>query len=663
MKDRKKSRFLPKSLIKNLSVDIKNLMDNNEGRLFSLEIMEDIPIEFRPFIIEGLSAFYEEEIAVFFALLQKEYGKELETPIRRALEKHQMAGIQVNPSVFNRGEFYRAFATRSRHTGQLTIDVAWKGPEELLDIECYFLSYGADGINSTFVISEMLPGDYDRERDSLPDTVEITLPEVVFLLQEAYAFNVRYMTRPGLGRFLFQKYLDMPQTLSPLQQKNLLLKISGQLSPQQLVNSFFHALRYRDRVYIQSLLVEEKFSQPSFVERLEQFINSQTLLIEGQVSESQVREKFASIKAYSISVDGEEVYRSKYSFYLRRKEGRWLIADVHRDVHQTVTGPSDLDAVSMKVLCQVYEVLDIDELLTALDEVENIREAGELPYGIHLRIAKYKDDFERGVFFLTGVLADLVINGDELVVITKDQDSLNVLHEIVIRNNRAVFVTRHEVNALTVYRYLSGQYLSFDDIIAGSGGEKLFGDGMKFLSARYIVRDRERVTTKLEKLRSVRYELPGKCQVFYQYRNGKDPEVDEFVAEYVLGESWVTVSAFGDKEINVVRESFEKDIKDCLEFEGLEVKRDGLFDILTFEVKDQYPHLEEDLKKAYLEKWYQSNLKPLKGLSPAQARESVEGRRLLWEMFKKMSLQKKTRYPRGKRNYLHIREYMRKVDL
>ncbi|HOV42637.1 MAG TPA: hypothetical protein PLE01_01795, partial [Syntrophothermus lipocalidus] len=65
MKSRSNNKLIPRSLLKSLAGDIKHLMDSNEGRLFALEMMEEIPRDFRSLVIESLSGFHEKELAVF----------------------------------------------------------------------------------------------------------------------------------------------------------------------------------------------------------------------------------------------------------------------------------------------------------------------------------------------------------------------------------------------------------------------------------------------------------------------------------------------------------------------------------------------------------------------------------------------------------------------
>lgn len=660
MAEKRRKRFFPRFLVRSLAEDIINLMDNNEGRLFALEIMEEIPAELRPLVVDSLSAFYEEELGMFFYLLKAEYGKELQASVDRALEKFQMAGLRIEPPVFCQGKFYRAFATRSRHTGQVTIDVAWINEFGSLDVECFFLSFDADGIQSSFVICEMPITEYERERSAAADLMRISLPEAALLLQQAYDLNIQHMTRPGRGRFLFQKYLDMPHNLTEKQQRDLLFRLSSPLSPWQQVNSLFLALRHQDTPYIISMLNYARFCEPDFIKRLHSLLNLDGLLIEGKVNKSCTGDRYACVQAHAVSLENDELYYSEFSFYMQREGARWLIIDISRDTYQRVNDSLSDSSLAIKVYCDVYAIMDVEALVNSLEDLDNIREVNELPYGVHLRISQSEENLDRGVLFLTGIMADLIINGDELVIITKSQETREFLGEMVMRDYNTIRIAEHEVSALTAYRYLSGQYVSFEDVLVGRE-ESFHQDGMRVLSARYTVLDREQVVKKLQTLASVGYQLDDNHQVYYQYRQVDEQASPELLAEYVLGYNWVTVSAFGERDSRVIREWFERDIRHCLEFEGIEVKFNGIFDNLTPEVKEHHPELEGELKKAYLEKWYRSKLKPLQGMSPAQARQSIEGRRLLWELFKQMS-----RHEKGRdwgRNNLNLKEYMRKVGV
>jgi len=60
-----------------------------------------------------------------------------------------------------------------------------------------------------------------------------------------------------------------------------------------------------------------------------------------------------------------------------------------------------------------------------------------------------------------------------------------------------------EVSALTAYRYLSGHYVSFEDVHGRPGKRAFTKDGMRVFSARYTVLDQERVMKKLQSLEAV----------------------------------------------------------------------------------------------------------------------------------------------------------------
>jgi len=175
------------------------------------------------------------------------------------------------------------------------------------------------------------------------------------------------------------------------------------------------------------------------------------------------------------------------------------------------------------------------------------------------------------------------------------------------------------------------------------------------------MKDRNKVIQKLGQLNAKMINLYDDLQVYYELDQRFDPP--NFMAEYILAGNWVTVSAFGERELLSVRQHFEDNIYEALEFNGLETREEGLFDILDMEVKKQYPDLEAALKELYLNKWYHSNLHNLRGMSPSEACQTEEGTRLLWSMLKKIRLKEKKRPREGFRYQIGLKEYLRKVDL
>ncbi|MGE5405763.1 MAG: hypothetical protein ACM3PP_12595 [Candidatus Saccharibacteria bacterium] len=660
-REKKKRPIFPRSLIKSLSEDIKNLMETSEGRLLALEILDEIPYDLRPHVIDGLSSFYYPEIVDFFYLVKEEYGKELDAVCNRALEKFQMAGMVVKAPRLHRSKFYRAYVTRTRHTGQVTLDVAWKNPRGTLDVECFFLSYNTDGLHGFFVISEMPVAEYESDRSMLPDMIEVSLEEACSMVKESYAYNVSNMTRPALGRFLYNKYMKNSASITEEQSSELLNRLTPELVPKEVVNTFFYAQRHRDISYILSLMNKESTHALELLERLNELLAPRLLLVEGQALQAKTSGSRCIVKAYSIYADEDELYRDNITFTLARSSKHWLISNMIVDEKLSISETRDENPFQDKVECYVYEILDMEELFKVLEEIEDIREVGELPFGVHLRVTRNRDNVKNGVFFLTGVLADIVVNGDELVVIAQDPENVMEIDRLLSKNPNSVRSTsHHRVEIITAYSYLSGQYLNFEDVLADENEELFFEDGLKFLTARYLIRDKEKIRDKLRMLKGISYKLPGECEVFYEFSGGKR---ESLMAEYVVGENWITVSAFGDKELSLVRDKFETGIREYLEFEGMEIKCEGIFELITADVKKQHPDLETWLKQAYLNKWYKSKLKPLRGLTPQDAAKSVEGKSLLWRMFKEMRRKEKICMDLGVRRAIDIKEYIDKVEM
>ncbi len=663
MRNNKKNCF-PRTMLKKLAEDIGQLISTNEGSLSILEIIEEIPYDVRADVIEGLSSFYEPEMVAFYQLVKSEYGKEFQAVCNRALTKYALAGLEVGVPTVARGDFYKAFATVSRHTGRMTIDIGWKRPASGLYVESFFLTFSSDGVHSFYIADDISEQRFKGDRQGLVDMVEISYDECCYFISEAYKFNVRFMSRSAPGKFLYQKYLDERPDFSNAQANVALRKLSARLTPRQMVNSFFHALRCQDYNYMFSILSASSMSQGMLLQQLSRAMNPGALLLEGQAQEVKGSSNSAAITAYSITMYEHEVYRSDYVFDMTKAmNGDWLIAWVERVENQKLDASSEFNPFAMQVFCRVYEILDVDALFEILDRVDNIREVEELPYGIHMRVTCFEDDFNHGVSFMTGVIADMVINGDEFVVIAQDHDSTEDFHNLFTIDRMGPLIPRgkYELNLTSAYSYLNGQYMNFEDILLNQNRDTFFEDGMRFITARYIVKDRNQVLGRLSELASLTVELAGEFQVFYQ--SDKCFGKTDFLAEYILGSNWITVSAFGDKDIGVIRQSFENNMYDALEFDGLEVREEGIFEILTGEVKRLYPELESALKEMYLNKWYDSHLIPLRGMSPSEACQTEEGTRLLWTMFKKIKKKEHQRYLQGERKQIGLKEYIRKLNL
>lgn len=655
---RKKYINIPKPVLKSLANDIQTLVQSNPGRLTVLEMIEEMPYEIRSLVFEGLSAFYSEEMVTFFHLLKDEYGKDVQTICERALDKYSMAGLDISKKSFFNGVFYKAYASCSRPIGRITLDIAWQKESGDLHVECFYLTYNSDGIHSFFLIPDMPFEQYHIDRELLSNMVEITEEETAFLVTEAYNWNLRKMTRPAVGKYLYKKYIDLGDQLNATEKKNLFNKLSGKLTPRQVVNSFYYAMKQKDFNYISSVCnkIPENFLESRCGEHLS------TSIIEAQADEVFANQSNAEVTSFAVIVNDNYCYHLNYRFFMIKEQGNWLINEISLVNKELINPNSPNNPFNIDVYCRVYEIADLDELFDNLERIDNIREVEELPYGLHLRITNHSDDFNWGVSFLSGVLADLIINGEEFVIICRDYSTMLDLHNLLFCSDNVSLVSRgeYQIDLVTAFNYIGGSYISFEDVLIIDTDDLAIENDLRFISTIYFVKDRPQVLEVIKNMPNTSCVVDADCSIFYQYEyKGKDKVL---LAEYVLGSDWLTLSTFGHKDMKIARQNFEHQLWDCLELDGMEIRENGFFDILTAEMKRDYPYLEKFLKELYLNKWYNSRLQYLGGMSPSEAAETEEGKRLLWGLIKKIYQSEARNLRRGKRNNIKLKEYISLIE-
>lgn len=658
----RRKTYLPRPVLKGIIADIKHFIKDNEGRFIILEVAKEIPVDIRKQLLEELALFYDEDLAVFFRLILEEYEEELKPVCIRALTKYRMAGLDVEAVSFTEGSFYRAYASLSRQSGSITLEVAWRKENRHLDVECFHLSYGTEGIHSFLILTDMPLRKYEADHRQALDMVELGFEEACILIKEAYDVNRKNMTRPATGRFLYKKYLKAQVNVEEEELYSLTLKISADLMPRQLVNSFFYALKHKDYVYTASILEREKITLRNIKDLFSMVLRPGNLLLEARADDALLEGRTARVNGHLCIMEEKGTYKYTYVFKLGQDESlKWKICDVE------LTGKGELpfylnpDADREGFSCLVYEILDIDELFIWLEEIRLLKVVEEIPRGIHLRVSPWYDEneWDNGISFLNRGEVDLVINGDELVVICLDSDLIaDWEEEIEIELAESLeFKGRYVADLLTVYSYIEGQYASFEDVVISQDEREMVSGGMRFLSARYLVKNRDEVYKFLSSLNGYTYDLSG-YHIFYQLEKRGEELLLE--AEYILDGEYLTVSAFGEEELGSWRDNLWGKVGDHLEFIGMETRREGLFAVLTPEVKRAYPELEMLLKELYLNKWVKSSLPLLKGMTPGEAFQSLEGRRLLWDMFKQMKKSENNR--QKKATFIKFRDYMSKLE-
>ncbi|HZK43915.1 MAG TPA: hypothetical protein VFC73_06460 [Syntrophomonadaceae bacterium] len=658
---KKKQWNIPKSVLKGLADNIQKLIATNQGRIIVLEMIEEIPFEIRYLMFEGLSSFYSRQMVLFFQLLREEYGMEVKAICDRTLEKYSMAGLDVKEPSFFKGVFYKAYASCSRPAGRITIDIAWHNESGDLHVECFYLTYNSDGVHSFFLIPHMSNERYHMDRELLSNMVEITEAETAFLVTEAYNWNLKKMTRPAIGKFLYNKYLDFETKLNESEQRSLIQRLSGKLTPSQVVNSFYYAIKQKDFTYLTGI-----FNHISYQEVIDNectdLLQLTTSILEGQAEEVFANQSYADVTSYAVIVHDSSCYKLSYRFSMIKNQGTWLIEGINLLEKELISPDSADNPFNMDVYCRVYEIVDLDELFEKLEEIDNISEVEELPYGLHMRVTSYSDELNYGVSFLSGVLADLIINGEEFVIICRDYTILVDLHNVLFASEGIPLISRgeYQVDLVTAFNYVGGSYINFEDVLIIDADNLAVENDLRFLSTIYWVKDRDKVLKGIKEIPNSTCIIDEEYTIFYQYEDKGADKV--LLAEYILGVDWLTISTFGYQDMNIVRQSFEKQLCSYLELDGMEVREDGLFDILTAEMKRHNPGLEKLLKELYLNKWYNSRLHVLGGMSPSEASETDEGKQLLWGLIKKIHQSEMRNQRRGKRNTIKVKEYLNVLE-
>lgn len=652
----KKPARIPKYILKELAEDIQLLILTNQGKILILEIIEELPYEIKYLVLDSLSAFYSNNMVEFFHLLEDEYGKEVEAICDKALAKYAMSNYDIRKKPLVKLPFYKAYASVSRHTGRITLDVAWLNNNGTLNVECFYLTFSADGVHSFFLIPEMPIEQYNIDRQMLSNMLEINEQEAAFLITEAYNWNLLKMTRPAVGKFLYNKYLTLEVNLTKSDEKYLTNRLSGGLTPRQVVNSFYFAIKYQDFTFINAICPNA--SSNLLKESCQDLLGLNTIILEGQAQQIFANASKADVTAYALTVADSNCYKADYRFSLLKEDGYWFIDDIKLEAKELISPNSPYNPYNIEVFCRVYEILDLDELFELLEMIDNIREVTELPYGLHLRVFVNGEDFNYGVSFLSGVIADIIINGDEFVIISRDYENLLQLHNLWFSTEMPALLTRgeYQVDLVAAYNYIEGNYVSFEDVLILDTKNLPVGDEFRFVTTIYLVKDYKKVFDHINNIPNMTVIADNDYHIFYQYEY-KDGD-KALLAEYVLGPEWLTLSAFGHADMSLVRQSLEVFLHDSLELDGVEIREHGFFDILTIEMKKAYPNLENFLKELYLTKWYYSSLETLDGLSPLEATKTEEGTKLLWRLIKKIHQNETINLNRGKYNTIRVKEYI-----
>ena len=143
--------------------------------------------------------------------MKAEFGTELEALMQSFSRKIQFSGIDVSPPQFSGAVFYKAYATVPA-TSRIAMDVAWDTGGAGVYVSNFYLTFNCDGVHS-FLWLDMPLSQYEQEREVLADMIEISFDEACSLIA-GFSAQLYLYDLSGLGKFLYQKYLNHGQRLS-----------------------------------------------------------------------------------------------------------------------------------------------------------------------------------------------------------------------------------------------------------------------------------------------------------------------------------------------------------------------------------------------------------------------------------------------------------------
>ncbi len=655
-----KETSYPFEIAKKIATDTERNMTSNIGRLKILEQFDELPLEYRGQLLHMLSAFHRPQIRCFYQMIQDEYGNEYQTEIERALKKLQMAGVEETKPEWFQGSFHAGYCTRTRHTGMVSVSIFWHIAPDNYTAECFLLNFGVEGISNFVLIENICEADMQQEERMLQSLTHLTLRECQLLLTTSYASNQKMLVRPSLGHFLYKRHILSAKAFELSEARAVNIKVSAFLYGKRFINSLFLALKNDDMDYVISLFEWEKFSPERSLEVFAPLKKPGTLFLEGCAENVIKQGEQVHIRGYLLLYSDQKLQKYPYDFHMTfaSREVRWMIEKIVAYPPLKMSFSQLSNSLRRTLFVRVYQILDMENLLNGLDMLEQVQKVGELPYGLHLRICTADDTFfEQGVTLMSGVVADLVINGEEFVVLS-DQ-------EIITRefdgkfSDCTVFKKAYQVSMNTAIHYYQGQYRSFEDVLEVPE-DHFPQDPMQFVTACYVVYDRKAFYDFIQQRKVFRFEVPEEQRILY-YQFEKVEELGSFEAEYIVDGNYLTVSTFGKTQLKVVQQDLEKSLRGHLHFEHLEVNPQGFFEILTPEVKEAFPQLETIMKEIYLNKWYVSSSPFLENMTPKEAKRTEEGRRMLWKMFKTMCA-KPSWFAAGGNANIAIQEFFTRLE-
>lgn len=673
---------VPKQLLQNLAQDLVSMIENEESYSMALELVDQLPAEFQAIFIENLSSVHEVKLARFFWLIIEEYTGEIQKAAQRAIEKYRLVGLAVDDYRIKRqpvpGRFFKALASRTRLLGQVSLVMAWEQENKLLDVWYFGLKFGPEGIRRYLRVTDLSIPDFLEEHE--PDEigmVELSLKQAQALLQQAYFYNQAYQVPAGRPVFRYADCLKdrTPVNFSDSEVQALNLRLTEEkLNPHLIVNAYLVAEKNSDWGLIYDLSSRDsairRYDREAYQElRVAESFEADRLYILSAIERKIIRQKTAEVEARVVISEDSQVEERRYTFKLVLEESAWRIAQTRILRTREIDEDDPDNPLNYEVYCALYEVAqetEVQELLEDLPEVEVIE---DIEFGIHYRWANSLNLLEEGINLAENVFGEFILTGDELLVTAKDREDLNALCSLMEdRLPESIhYQQQYYVDVSLVYALLSGEFSSFEELLGELAVEEP-EERLPVMIATYQVANLEPVLKRIRSFTVFEFDSPEGVKCFYEFERirfkaGNGQQGEGFVAEYRVTPQQLTVTTFGQDYLNLVCGELERGLQDSLRFLDIQAPDEG-FALLAIVGKPAFSkEAKAEWQKEELNRWMQTALPVLDGMTPMEAKETLPGRQLLWRLFKNMKNLQQDLQRKGLNLPIDYREYIRMVSL
>jgi len=656
------------------------MVETEESYPLALEAIDQLPIPLQAMLIENLSSVHAAPLARFFWLVAEEYSGDVQKSARRALEKFRLAGLPLDDWRIAGPRYPRhlfaAYASKSRIQGQITLVMAWRQLNQKLDVRYFVLKFGPEGVSRYFAVNDQsVEAFQDEQKQRQQEMVPISYEEACYLLQEAFQYNLepgRHAARPV---FQYRQWLEQPCRLGEQAVGELTQRLTGNLlTPRQTANAYYLAEAHGDWGLLYDLAaarttIRRQYRWEYQQQQIMQKLSPRTYL-KTRVLAEEIRKKSAELQVQLILEEEDKLLRRVQNIRLVQEAAGWRVAQVEDVLQQPLAEHDPANPLNYEVFCALYDMQESAAVRSFLSELPEVQLFGDFPTGTHYRWNQNTDPLVEGIDFAGNIFAEFILADDEMLVIAQERATLDGVCNLVERYLSDAVVRyrqQYHLDVSLAYAVLGGEYPGFEELLAELAVEEP-EEKLPFIVATYEIRELAPVLDKLHSFKGFEFNLPEGTRVFYEYEQirplaGGTEKGEGFVAEYRLTPAFLTVASFGKEYMDSICEELEEGMASYLQLIDMQEREEGL-DLLAVVnpgaiARERYNRW----KQEELRRWLTTELSPLSGLSPLQARRTIKGRRQLWALFKLMKDLQREFVRRGLNPPLDYREYIRALEM